>query len=568
MKKQFLLLSTILLVVSGCSDQATETKLNLTSDGTNNPVAYIPPQCYTNPKTDDTVHNPCYVCHTESKRPNFLNDNDVQLSFSFPEPGAKNHWSNLFKDRTKAISKISDETILEYIREDNYMDSGAITVSQKLKNIPTEWDRNKNGQWDGYIPDAYFNFDENGFDQSPDKQYTGWRVFAYYPFPGTFMPTNGSTDDVLIRLPEAFQQNNDGDFDLEVYKLNFAIIESIMKEKDISIALVDETKYGVDLNKDGALSLANSIVYQWAPIKKQFMSYVGQAKTLQDNGKLKLAARLFPKGTEFLHSVRYIDSENGKTKMAKRMKELRYAKKTSWRNYHQLQTIVHNEIKERHDYPDRTKNVIGNMEEGLTLAHGWTYQGFIEDQQGALRPQTYEETYFCAGCHGGSGASNDTIISFNRKFEHGSFKDGWYHWFEKDLTGIKDPVREDGKGEFAFYLENNPTGNEYRTNQEVYDKFFDDKGHKKPAAFAKLTDDISYLLMPSEQQALTLNKAYKVIVEEQSFAKGRDPVITPLTTVHKEVEIDSDTGIESQLSYYQSSLKDIVFCFIKTYSIG
>lgn len=551
--KNISLTFSFLLVLSACSNQNTDVaeRMTLTSDGSENPVAYIPPQCYTDPVAENKTHNPCYVCHTESKRPNFLNDNDVQLSFSFPEPGAKNHWSNLFKDRSTEISKISDEEILSYIREDNYLSPNSeITLAKKLASVPVEWDRNGNGVWDGYTPDAYFNFDEFGFDQSPNRQYTGWRVFAYYPFPGTFMPTNGSTDDVLIRLPDSFRNNSKGEFDIEIYKLNFAVIESIMKEKNVPIPPTEEAKLGVDINKNGKLDIANQVTYEWAPLENKFMSYVGQAKSLQSEGNINLAARLFPVGTEFLHSVRYIDSNNGKTKMAQRMKELRYAKKTNWKNYHQLETIVHDEMKERHDFPDRTKNVVGNMETGLRVAHGWTYQGYIEDKKGELRPQTYEETYFCTGCHGGSGAANDTIISFNRKFDHGTFKDGWYHWFEKDLNGVKDPIREDGKGEFAFYLENNPTGNEYRTNVEVYSKFFQQDGNKNETAFSQLESDISTLLMPSSERALLLNKAYKVIVDEQSFSKGRDPVISPLTTVHKSVELESETGIEKQLSYY------------------
>src|SRR5690606_39472406 len=63
-------------------------------------------------------------------------------------------------------------------------------------------------------------------------------VFAYYPFPGTFMPTNGSSDDVLIRLPEAFRQIKAGIYDQETYRINLAIVESMIKEQDIPISMV------------------------------------------------------------------------------------------------------------------------------------------------------------------------------------------------------------------------------------------------------------------------------------------------------------------------------------------
>lgn len=522
---------------------------NITSDQLDNPVAYIPAQCYTN--VEDGNHNPCYACHTESKEPNYLSDSDVQVVYSAPDPGEINHWKNLFVDNTEAISQISDEDILKYVREDNYKDAnGNITLARKLNDLPAQWDRNSNDKWDGYTPDAYFNFDEKGFDKSPNGSYSGWRVFAYYPFLGTFMPTNGSTDDVLIRLHDDFQKDENGQFDINVYEINLAVIEAMIKQQDIEIATIDERKYHVDLDKNGQLGMTSIIKYEWKPLDRVFMSYVGLAKKKLDNQEIKMAARLFPTGTEFLHSVRYVDVNGNKTKMSPRMKELRYAKKSRWRNYYQLETIIDNEIKERHDFPERVKTVMGNMEEGLHLAHGWTYQGFIEDDAGELRPQTYEETYFCVGCHGGVGATDDTIFSFNRKLSTKHFKSGWYHWLEKNFENIPDSKREDGNGQYAFYLDNNPTGSEFRNNMEVYNKFFTADGTRKPEAFKKLSSDISYLLMPSVARAIELNKAYYVLVKEQSFKYGREAHVKPLVNVKKSMEIDAATGIKKTLSYF------------------
>ncbi len=529
------------------------TLSDITADHKDNQVPYIPPQCYTDPVSDNgDIHNPCYACHNDSKDPNYLDDFDVQLAYSFPEGGTTTNWSNIYKDRTSEIEKISDETILDYVRQDNYKTSdGRIILAEKLKNLPSVWDRDKNGSWGGYIPDVYFDFDGDGFDRSPDGSYTGWRVFAYAPFLGTFMPTNGSTDDVMIRLPETFRETADGEFDLETYKVNMAIVEAMMKKKDITIDEVDENRYGVDLDRNGILGNTTTIKYEWAPLNNVFMSYVGYAKTLFDAGEIKMAAGLFPVNTEFAHTVRYIDVDgDGNTKMAARMKEFRYGKKTAWRNYNDLMVIVNKEIKERHDFPARKKQLSGNMEVGIYVPQGWKYQGFIEDDAGQLRPQTYEETYFCAGCHGYIGADNDTIVSFNRKLEHGAYRNGWYHWLEKGLSGIADRKREDGHGEYAYYLEQNPTGNEYRDNEEVLNKFFDAEGDKKEAAFAALENDISYLLMPSAQRALLLDKAYKVVVDEQSFDEGREAIVKPLDNVHKEVEVDQPTGIKEVLSYY------------------
>ena len=512
----------------------------LTSDVLKNPTAYIPPQCYTKTTAEDgAVHNPCYVCHTESKAPNFLNDIDVQQELVFPEPGAINRWHNMFKDNSKKVAEITDEFILNYVRQDNYQtNSGRIILADTLNAVPAAWDRNENGEWDGFIPDSYFNFNEKGFDVAPDGKLTGWRVFAYYPFLGTFMPVNGSTDDVMIRLPEVFRKDEKGLFNQNIYELNLSIIESLLKQKDITIPEVDENFYKVDLNKDGKLSRTNTIRFAWAPNDNIYMSYVGLAKTKLEKNEVKLAAGLFPVGTEFLHSVRYIDAQNGKTAMASRMKELRYARKDNWRNYYQLERIATQEVKERHDFPDRTKKVLGNMEVGLTVP------------QGDLRPQSYEESYFCIGCHSGTGATADTTFSFSRKFDNKSFKQGWYSWLEKDLSGISDPLRNDGLGEYGYYLTHNPSGNEYRNNHAVKNKFYDKQGEKKTSVFKALETDIRTLLMPEVEHALLMNKAYKVIVDEQSYRHGRDGHVKEIVNIHKEVELGQDTGIVNVLNFH------------------
>lgn len=525
---------------------------SLTEDVLHNPTAYIPPQCYT--KTVDAggaVHNPCYVCHTASKAPNFLNDIDVQQELAFPEPGVINRWKNMFKDNRKEVANITDDFILDYVREDNYKNKkGRIILAEILNKVPEEWDRNKNGRWDGFIPDSYYNFNGKGFDIAPNGKPTGWRIFAYYPFPGTFMPVNGSTDDVMIRLPEVFRKDEEGIFKEGIYELNLAIIESLLKQKDVEISEVDETLYQVDLNKDGTLSKTTTISFSWAPNDNIYMSYVGLAKIKLELNEIKLAAGLFPVGTEFLHSVRYIDAQKGKTTMASRMKELRYARKDNWRNYYQLENIATKEIKERHDFPGRTKHVLGNMEVGLTIPQGWTYQGFIEDKQGDLRPQSYEENYFCVGCHSGTGATADTTFSFSRKFDKNSFKQGWYSWLEKDLSGISDPLRNDGNGEYGYYLTHNSTGSEYRNNKTVENKFYDEKGNKKLSSFKILETDISTLLMPDVEQALIMNKAYKVIVNEQSYRHGRDGHVEEIVNIHKQVELGQDTGIVDVLDFH------------------
>ncbi|MBN1838674.1 MAG: hypothetical protein JW802_01370 [Campylobacterales bacterium] len=549
-----------------------------------NETAYITSQCYT--KTEDEsnpniLHNPCFSCHVKNKVPNFtLYDDELQRAYDFPAPALKNPWSNLFLDRTQAVNAISDEAILRYVREDNYLKNGKIILQEKLNNLQPSWDFNDNQQWDGYVPDCYFHFDEEGFDTAPNGEYTGWRAFAYYPFLGTFWPTNGSTDDVLIRLAKPFQEDENGRFDKEVYKLNLLIVESLIKQKSLAIAPTDEKRYGVDLNQNGTLDVADEIVFNWQQptydaqslkLSNFSMSYVGHAKKLLESNDYLIAPGLYPKDTEFLHSVRYINiDKNGEITLAPRMKELRYGKKHFWYPYFQLSNAGMEDLKEKESSPDNVDTYVGNIETGLNNKIGWYYQGFIEDAKGELRPQSYEETLFCVGCHNNIGAIADSTFVYQRKFEKGTHKEGWYHWSEKGFKNIKDMLLPNGESEYVRYLKNNNAGDEFRDNEEVMEKFFV-KGWEKDAkniekelliklenpdsvldsywkvkkeAILKLKNDISYLLLPSKQRALTLNKAYKVIVEEQSFIYGRDAHVKPVTNVHKEVTSKQMTHLE------------------------
>ncbi|MEA2099961.1 MAG: hypothetical protein U9P72_07515 [Campylobacterota bacterium] len=524
----------------------------------NNSAAYVTSQCYTKTKEDDSsiVHNPCFSCHINSSEPNYIDDAELQTLNDFSDYTKVNRFTNLFKDRTTLVGQISDEEILSYVREDNYIENQNIKLAQKLSNIPSEWDVNDDGIWNGYMPDCYFNFDDEGFDRDKENNFTGWRAFSYYPFLGTFWPTNGSTDDVLIRLPKAFQEGVNGDFSKDIYKINLAIIESLIKQKDIQIDEVDENLYGVDLDQDGVLNIAKEIKYKWEKptynatlqrIENFSMSYVGRAKDMLITNEYLIAPGLYPKGSEFLHSVRYIDiDDSNSVKMASRMKELRYAKKVHWNSYPQLLNASMDEIMERDLFPDRLRTIIGDTERGLQTGLGWTYQGFIEDVEGELRPQNYEETQYCIGCHSGIGAIVDSTFVFQRKFDFNSHQNGWYHWLQdtKGFKNIKEPKTKDGRNEYSLYLEKNHAGDEFRTNDEVIKKFFHEDGTLKEDEISTLNDDISHLIIPSAKRALELNKAYKVIVDEQSYIYGRDAHIKPVKNVHKSLVPQTSTGNE------------------------
>lgn len=517
-----------------------------------NETAHIPSQCYT--KTEDAngnVHNPCFSCHTESESPNYLNDDDLQLAYDFPLPAEENPWTNLFKDRTTQIDAISDEMMQGYIRDSNYLDeSGAIIPRQTLNDIPMGWDYNENGTWDGFIPDAYFNFDNEGFDRAPDGAYTGWRAFGYYPFLGTFWPTNGSTDDVLIRLPAAFRQDTNGEPNLTIYKTNLAIVEALIRERDIPIEPVDEAALGgIDLNKDGVIGTSALVKYDWAPLEGKQMWYVGQALAEQRAGRVHLAARLYPEGTEFLHTVRYIDiGPNGENRLAPRLKELRYGKKYYWMTYAELDSRMAAELKEKHDFPDRIRAFRGNMEQGIANDQGWVYAAMIEDAEGTLRPQTFEELAFCVGCHSGIGATTDSSFAFPRRVASDQYQRGWYHWSQRGLRGLEEPLRQDGEPEYAFYLEQNGAGDEFRENDEIIARFFHADGTLKQDQLEQLREDIAILLEASPARAMMLNKAYRLIVQEQSFVQGRDATLVPSDNVHQYVEGGTATGVKEPVA--------------------
>ncbi|WP_415238681.1 hypothetical protein [Seleniivibrio woodruffii] len=545
---------------SSSAENETAGKYPLLSKAMQNRAAYIPSQCYTITEGEaGQKFNPCYSCHKNSAEPNYNNDDDLQEAYTFAEYANTNRWTNLFKDRTAAVAAQSDSDILAYVRQDNYKSAdGRIILAEKLKSVPAEWDFDGDKKWDGYTPDCNFSFDSEGFDRTSSNGYTGWRAYGYAPFLGTFWPTNGSTDDVLIRLAEIFRQDENGNFSTAVYKINLAIVESLIKKKDIAINAVNETLYGVDLDKNGSLGTAAIIKYDWLPSAGKYMSYVGRAKAELAAGRVHLAGGLFPEGTEFLHSVRYIDVNGGEISMSARMKELRYAKKMGWYTYSDLENAAYAELKEEYDFPTRLSVYYGDIESGLSNTTGWIYQGFIEDAAGDLRPQTYEETVFCMGCHTRLGATSDSIFTFGRKYEDAS-KRGWYHWTQKSIKGTPEhQAAYDGKGvqyEYEMYLKQNLAGDEFRENEELKAKFFNADGSLKTDAVNAMRSDISVLLFPSSSRALMLNKAYRVIVKEQSYIYGRDANVKAVTNVHKTVSPqDKPTGITDFILSTASSL--------------
>lgn len=121
------------------------------------------------------------------------------------------------------------------------------------------------------------------------------------------------------------------------------------------------TKYAisVDLNNDGVFDTASLIVHK-PENNGSGMSYAGRARLLQQAGELPIASGLYPLGTEFLHSVRYLQPmDDSSIVLAKRMKELRYARKETWYTYGELWQVADREAAERTLDDDAVRAMVG-----------------------------------------------------------------------------------------------------------------------------------------------------------------------------------------------------------------
>jgi hypothetical protein len=482
---------------------------------TYNREAIIPPQCYT--RTEGR-NNPCYVCHQDKRAAgeNAMNDGDLQREYSFSEVGMRNHWVNLFEDRRERVAAIGDAEILEWIDGDNY---------------PELAPRLRAAGFQGWIPDldglesGAAAFDGQGFARDG----SGWVAFNYKPLPSTFWPTNGSTDDVMIRLPAEFRRTAAGAASRDVYRANLAILEAGIKDLDsVSVPAINEHVVGADVDGDGRLGQARRVARQ--------TQFVGNAASwFKDDG-------LYPLGTEFLHTVRYVGvGEDGAIGPSRRMKEVRYMRKQYLLPRHALYNAYLEE-----GYETDAGYLPGYIDlgpHGLDNEMGWVLHGFIEDRQGRLRANTYEENLFCMGCHTSIGATIDKVFSFARKI------DGAAGWGYLDLRGMPDaPNRGETAGEIATYLERAGGGGEFRSNPEMQARWFGPDGRVDRERLAAARD-VYDLITPSRERALTLNKAYRVIVEDQDFIFGRDATVMPPENVYETIDNDTAPTLPDRFTY-------------------
>lgn len=482
-----------------------------------NAEAPIPPQCYT--KTEGRF-NPCYTCHQNYDvwdRPNFMSDGHLQGVYAFSELGQTNHWANLFVDRSEEVAAISDQEILAWINENNYR-----PWIRKLASDP---------EWEGPVPaieDLALGaeaFDEHGFAQDG----SGWVAFNYKPLPSTFWATNGSTDDVMIRLPEAFRQNacqqTGSAYSRDVYMANLAALETAIKQLDsVSTPPIDENQVCADLNNDGRYTTVSEVA------RPEY--YFGNASDIP------VADMLYPEGTQFLHTVRYVGvNEAGDIFLPPRMKEVRYMKKIRMYDNAQLRSLYGNEQQEKRE--GNLPRYANQGDRGLSNGFGWLVLGFIEDAQGKLRQQTHEENKFCMGCHTSIGTTIDQTFAFPRKVT------GAAGWGYIDLRGMRDvPNYGSDEGEILQYLRRVGGGNEFRANPEMQARWFNEDGSVDEAAVRNAS--VYELITPSRERALRLNKAYRVIVAEQSYIYGRDATVVPVDNVYREIDPEESVPLEPQ----------------------
>jgi len=470
-----------------------------------NPEAVVPPMCYT--RTEART-NACYVCHQDEidGRENVMNDGDLQEAYSFSELGMTNQWKNLFEDRSERIAAISDKEILHYISQDNYSE------------LPG---RLRDAGFKGWIPDlkdlhlGAAAFDENGFARDG----SGWVAFNYKPMPSTFWPTNGSTDDVMIRLGEPYRKTADGTTSADAYRANLAILEANIKDLSVISSLpVDERALGKDLDGDGTLATARII--------RDTTTWVGAA------AGLPIERFLYPAETEFLHTVRYVGvGENDEIGVSTRMKEVRYSRKV--KAYSKPMYARKYELEGQEKDAGNLPFYLDLGQYGIDNGNGWALHGFIENRKGRLRAMTYEENFSCMGCHNSVGSTIDKTFSFPRKM------DGAKGWGYINLKGMPDaPNMGEQVGEIITYMTRVEGGSEFRNNEEMEAKWFGRDGKPHPAKIAKARD-VYDLIAPSRERALALNKAYRTIVEDQDFIHGKDAVLTPPVNVYDRIDNES-----------------------------
>jgi hypothetical protein len=110
------------------------------------------------------------------------------------------------------------------------------------------------------------------------------------------------------------------------------------------------------------------------------------------------------------------------------------------------------------------------------------------------------------------------------------------------------PNRGETAGEIATYLERAGGGGEFRSNPEMQARWFGPDGRVDRERLAAARD-VYDLITPSRERALTLNKAYRVIVEDQDFIFGRDATVMPPENVYETIDNDTAPTLPDRFTY-------------------
>lgn len=457
-----------------------------------NVEAGIPAACYAR----TGARNPCYTCHQGSHALNRADDAGLQQRYEFSPLRRTNPWAGLFDVPPPAAYDRAE--LLRWVRDDNY---------EALRHATPPPDYRL---WKPDL-DLAAGFDAEGFARDGSH----WRAFRYKPFPGAFWPTNGSADEVMLRLPAALREDAAGRYSAAVYKANLAILETLIATPDTvadaaierATEAIDERAAGLDLDGDGRIAgLATRL--RGLPAR-----YAGRSG---------LAPRryVYPRGTEFLHTVRYLDPA-APDQAARRLKELRYSVKAL--AIDEASIALHYREETRESLTGGRPHYAGNALTGQSNDYGWTLGGFIEDPAGRLRLQTREEQLACMGCHTGIGASVDQTFALARK------PPGRAGWGLQSLAGLRDvPQAGQRRGEYADYFERSGSGDDFGANAELRARFFPN-GRFDAAAFAAVErrDGLRGLILPSAERALALDHAYRRLVREQRYRFGRESLLEP-----------------------------------------
>jgi hypothetical protein len=83
----------------------------------------------------------------------------------------------------------------------------------------------------------------------------------------------------------------------------------------------------------------------------------------------------------------------------------------------------------------------------------------------------------------------------------------------------------------------------------VLRRFFDEQGAIRPAMLAQLHNDVTLLLLPSPERALSFDRTYLAITRDQSFVRGRDTLLRAVHEVVAEALPDERTGVTRAVGY-------------------